>query len=55
MNTELAGDVSEKFVDYTPQINGGVLRNPSVYREIGLTDSLCEALLKYPESTTCTQ
>jgi choloylglycine hydrolase len=57
VNTELSGDITDKFVDYTYQINRNLIGE--AYRKIDsashLSDHILDMQANYPELTSCAE
>jgi hypothetical protein len=57
INADLSGDVTDKFIEYTQQINrellGIVYKNIEFLRNV--PDEVIDGLAAYPESTICTE
>jgi choloylglycine hydrolase len=59
IQTDLSGDVTKNFIDYTQQINrkliGNAFKKSSVLPELsGLPEEVLDAISRYPETTICT-
>ena len=56
INTELSGDLTHNFINYTRQINRKLIG--SAYRKTPFlqhfSDNLLDAIARYPDTTTCT-
>ena len=52
---DLSGDVSGNFIDYTYEINRGLIEKTYSFIYDGLSDEVLDAYAHYPESTVCTE
>ena len=59
IQTDLSGDVTKNFIDYTQQFNrkliGNAFKKTYVSPELsGMPEEVLDAISRYPETTICT-